>query len=163
MSLNRSTGIIIVLIIGFLVQFFFTFMDKTDSPERAVAEFSKAYFYLDQSMAQRICKEKLTSGDENIVRKYIYLAGKEARNRGFAINFIKNRLYHIELETILKNENQAQVRITAKRRVSINPFYACVATIFNIGKTYNVNEIINVIKENGAWKVCGKLFSLPDN
>ncbi len=163
MSLNRSSGIIIVLIVGFVAQMIFSFMDKTDSPEKAVAEFSKAYFSLDPSMAKRICKKRLTSGDENVVKKYIYLAGKKAKDRGFDINFIKNRLYHIEMETIMESDSQAQVGITAKRRVAIHPLYAIVATIFNIGKTYSVNEIIHVIKENGRWKVCGKLYSLPGN
>ena len=163
MPLNRSSGIIIVLIVGFVVQIFFSFIDNTDSPERAVAEFSKAYFYLDKSMSKRICKERLKSGDENIVDKYIYLAEKEAQDRGFGINFMKNRLYHIEMETIMQEDSNVQISMTAKRRVAINPLYASVATIFNIGKTYNVNEIINVINENGKWKVCGRLFDLPGN
>ena len=36
---------------------------------------------------------------------------------------MKNKLYDIETETISKKDNEAQIRITGKIRVSINPVY----------------------------------------
>ena len=159
--LSRSAGIILVLVLGFLVQSIFSFADSIDSPRKAVVQFSKAYFKLDKSMAKRICKKRLASEDVDVIDQYIYLSAKEAKERGFGINFMKNKLYHIQTETISKKENEAQIRITGKIRVSINPVYPIVANLFNIGATHEVNEIINVIKEDGKWKVCGSLFSLP--
>jgi hypothetical protein len=159
--LSKGAGIILVLIIGFLVQLLFSVTDAIDTPSKAVVQFSKAYFNLDKSMAQKICKERLASEDVDIIDQYIYLSAKEAKERGFGINFMKNRLYHIQTETISKKENEAQIRITGKIRVSINPVYPIVANLFNIGATHEVDEIINVIKEDGKWKVCGNLFSLP--
>ena len=159
--LSKSAGIILVLIIGFLLQLLFSIADSIDSPSKAVVQFSKAYFNLDKSMAKRICKKRLTSETVDVIDQYIYLLAKEAKERGFGINFMKNKLYHIETETISKNENEAQIRITGKIRVSINPVYPIIAKIFNIGATHKVDEIINVIKEDGKWKVCGNLFSLP--
>jgi hypothetical protein len=159
--LSKGAGIILVLIIGFLLQLLFSVADAVDSPSKAVVQFSKAYFNLDKSMAERICKERLASEDIDVIDKYIYLAGKEAENRGFAINFMKNKLYHIETETISKKENEAQIRITGKIRVSINSVYPIIAKLFNIGATHEIDEIINVIKEDGKWKVCGSLFTLP--
>ena len=41
--LNRSVGIILVLIIGFVVQIIFSMADAKDSPNKAVVEFSKSY------------------------------------------------------------------------------------------------------------------------
>jgi len=159
--LSKGAGIILVLIIGFLLQLLFSVADAVDSPSKAVVQFSKAYFNLDKSMAERICKERLASEDIDVIDQYIYLAGKEAEDRGFAINFMKNKLYHIETETISKKENEAQIRITGKIRVSINSVYPIIAKLFNIGATHEIDEIINVIKEDGKWKVCGSLFSLP--
>jgi hypothetical protein len=159
--LSKGAGIILVLIIGFLVQLLFSAADAIDTPSKAVVQFSKAYFNLDKSMAQRICKEWLASEDVDVIDQYIFLSAKEAKERGFGINFMKNKLYHIQTETISKKENEAQIRITGKIRVSINPVYPIVANLFNIGATHEVDEIINVIKENGKWKVCGSLFSLP--
>jgi hypothetical protein len=159
--LSKGAGIILVLIIGFLVQLLFSVTDAIDTPNKAVVQFSKAYFNLDKSMAQKICKERLASEDVDIIDQYIYLSAKEAKERGFGINCMKNKLYHIQTETISKKENEAQIRITGKIRVSINPVYPIVAKLFNIGATHEVDEIINVIREDGKWKVCGSLFSLP--
>lgn len=159
--LSRGAGIILVLIIGFLLQLVFSVADAIDSPSKAVVQFSKAYFNLDKSMAERICKERLASETIDVIDQYIYLSAKEAKERGFGINFMKNKLYHIETETISKTENEAQIRITGKIRVSINPVYPIIAKLLNIGATHEVDEIINVIKEDGKWKVCGNLFSLP--
>jgi hypothetical protein len=158
--LNRSVGIILVLIIGFVVQIIFSMADAKDSPNKAVVEFSKSYFMLDKSMTKRICKKLLASEDTNVVDEYLYSAAKTARERGFDINFLKHKLYHIQTETISKNNTEAAIRITGKIRVAINSVYPVVAKIFNIGSTHKVDEIINVIKEDGKWKVCGKLFSL---
>jgi hypothetical protein len=162
-QLSRSAGIILVLICGFFLQVLLSFADTRDTPNKAVVEFSKAYFQLDKSMAERICKERLASEDLDVVDQYIYLAGKEAKERGFDIRFMKNKFYHIETETLNQSDTEAQIRITGKRRVSINSVYPVVAKVFNIGGTYDVDEIINVKKEDGKWKVCGELFSLPAN
>ena len=158
--LNRSVGIILVLIIGFVVQIIFSMADAKDSPNKAVVEFSKSYFMLDKSMTKRICKKLLASEDTNVVNEYLYSAAKTARERGFEINFLKHKLYHIQTETISKNDTEAAIRITGKIRVAINSVYPVVAKIFNIGSTHKIDEIIHVIKEDGKWKVCGKLFSL---
>ena len=160
-QLSRSVGIILVLIVGFLVQVLFSLADLKDSPNKAVVEFSKAYFQLDPSMADRICKEQLTKDDVDVVDQYLYLASKEAKERGFGINFMKNKLYHIETAILSKNDSTAKVRITGKTRVAINPVYPIVAKLFDIGATHEVEETFDVIKEDSRWKVCGNLFSLP--
>lgn len=159
-QLNRSVGIILVLIVGFVVQIIFSMADAKDSPNKAVVEFSKSYFLLDKSMEKRICKKLLASEDTNVVDEYLYSVAKTAREEGFGINFLKNKLYHIQTETISKNDTEAIIRITGKIRVAINSVYPVVAEIFNIGSTHEIDEIIHVIKEGGNWKVCGKLFSL---
>ena len=161
--LNRSVGIILVLIVGLVVQIIFSMADAKDSPNKAVVEFSKSYFMLDKSMTKRICKKSLASDDTNAVDEYLYSAAKTARERGFDINFLKHKLYHIQTETISKNDTEAAIRITGKIRVAINSVYPVVAKIFNIGSTHEVDEIIHVVKEDGKWKVCGKLFSLASS
>lgn len=160
-QLSKSAGIILVLVCGFILQVLLVFADTRDTPNKAVVEFSKAYFKLDKSMAKRICNKRLASEDVDVVDQYLHLKAIEAKEKGFGINFMKNKLYHIETETITKKDTEAQIRITGKIRVSINPVYLIVAKLFNIGATHEVDEIINVIKENSKWKVCGNPFSLP--
>ncbi|MGA7143618.1 MAG: hypothetical protein WBY47_03865 [Desulfobacterales bacterium] len=158
--LSRSAGIILVIVVGIVVQLIFSMADIRDTPSKAVVEFSKAYFNLDKSMAKRICKKELVSKDGNVVDQYLYHAAQTAKARGFNIDFLKNKLYHIETETISKTNTEAQIRITGRIRVAINSIYPVIAQMFNIGATHKVDQIIHVIKENGQWKVCGKLFSL---
>ena len=98
-----------------------------------------------------------------MVDEYLYFAAKTAIERGFDINFLKNKLYHIETETISKNDTEARIRITGKIRVAINSVYPVVAKLFDIGSTHEVDEIIRVIKEDGQWKVCGKTFFFDFN
>jgi hypothetical protein len=114
-------------------------------------------------MAERICKKRLVSEDVDVIDQYLHLKAKEAKERGFGINFMKNKLYHIQTETKTKGETEAQIRITGRIRVAINPVYPIVAKLFNLSATREVDEKINVIKEDGKWKVCGNLFSLPAN
>lgn len=162
-QLSRSVGIILVLIVGFLVQLLFLVADLRDTPNKAVVEFTKAYFQLDRSMADRICKKQLTNDAVDIVDEYLYLAAKEANERGFEINFMKNKLDHIETETLSKNDTTAKIRITGKTRVAINYVYPIVAQLFDIGATHEFEETFNVIKEGNRWKVCGNLFFLYPN
>ena len=162
-QMNKVAAIIIVLIVGSFVQVLFSFADGRETPSRAVAEFSKAYFKVDQSMAARICTERLTSGDVDLVDEYIYMTAQKAKNLGFTTDFMKYKLYNIEIETLYQSDANAQVRITGKRRVAINPVYPIVTKLFNLGETYEVDETINVVKEDGKWKVCGNFFSFPVN
>ena len=159
--LNKAAGIIIVLIIGLFIQILFVFADTRDTPSTAVVEFSKAYFMLDESMAERICNERQASDEIEVIDQHVYLAEKQASERGFDINLVKYKLYNIETEVITKNDNKTQVRITGKRRVSINPLYSIVTKIFDLAATHEIDEVIDVINEDGKWKVCGDLFALP--
>ena len=158
-QMNKIAALILTLIIGIGVQAFFFTIDRQNMPNLAAAEFSKAYFQLDSSMAEKICTERLTSSEDvDLVDKYIYLATQEAKERGFNSNFMQYKFYNITTEIISKSWENAQVRITGKRRVAINPAYPLVTKLFNLGATHEVNETIDLVKENGEWKVCGNFF-----
>jgi hypothetical protein len=43
----------------------------------------------------------------------------------------------------------------------INPVFTIIGKLFFIGETYEVDETLNIIKEDGKWKVCGRAFLLP--
>lgn len=162
-QLSKIAGIILVLIVGLFVQMLFVFAGTKDTPTQAVVEFSKAYFQLDKSMAKRICGERLASQEVDIVDQHIHNLAEEAKERGFDFSFMQRKLYHIEIATINRTDDNAQIRITGKTRVAINPVYPVVASFFDLGEIQEVDETINVIKEQGKWKVCGKLFDLPEN
>jgi len=163
-QMDKIAALILTLILGSGVQVLFALADCHNTPNLAAAEFSKAYFKLDRSMADKICTARLTSDkDVDLVDKYIYLAAREAKDRGFKTSFMQNKLYDIEIETISKTWTNAQIRITGKRRVAINPAYPIVTKLFNLGAIHEVDEILDLVKEDGKWKVCGNFFDFPVN
>jgi len=152
-----------VVIVFFILQIGLIGIDRQDSPGAVAVEFSKAYFYLDADMADMLCAELTGDEDTDVVNDYINRVADEARTEGFDPSWKKMALAHIALETEMVDENTAQIQITARRRRSINPVFAAVATIFFLGDTYEVEETLTVVKEEGGWKVCGQPFALIES
>ena len=55
---TRIVGIILAVVLGIILQVIFVFADSIDKPYKAVLEFSKAYFWIDESMSERLCDER---------------------------------------------------------------------------------------------------------
>ena len=159
-KLKLYAPIVVALIAGILLQVLLAWADCKDTPGKAAVQFTEAYYRLDPAMEEYLCAKTLAAEEGNLVENYIQRIRKEAENRGFGLDNMKYVLYHIETHTHPIDDVTAEVRITADRKVSINPVFALVAKFFFIGETHKVNERLTVIKENGHWKVCGSPFSL---
>ena len=163
MAQNNNRSIIsmvaIIVIVGFILQVAFVYADKLDSPHKAVVEFSKAYFWLDKE----IMNERLCNAQKTIIDEYIQQATNEAGQRGFELKYMKDSIYHIKTQTLSRDDSNAVVKLTCYKKKTINPLFMPFAKIFRLNKTYHVDETINVIKEDGTWKVCGKVFDLTGN
>lgn len=157
---GRSITLISVIILGVILQVLFCWADTKDTPHKAVAEFAKAYFLLDSSMSDRLCNELQPAEDNDFISNYIDRISEKAKRRGFELKCMKYHLYHISTSTVSEDGNHAAIRIVCKKRLSINPLYMVVASMFDLGKTYDLDEVIDVVNEGGQWKVCGKPFSL---
>jgi hypothetical protein len=151
----------VVVFMGAVLQLILVWADCGDTPSKVALKFAKAYYRLDPSMSELLCRETMDTSEGNVVQKFIQRASKEAADRGFGQNYMKHILYNIETHTHRIDDGTAEVKITGKRRRSINPVYALIAKFFLIGETYKVNETITVVKEEGSWKVCGNPLSLP--
>ncbi len=150
----------IVIVISFVLQVVFVYADKIDSPHKAVVDFSKAYFWLDKSMAERLCDAQRTIDGVDVVDEYIQSTADNAKENGWGINYMKSSIYHIKTNTLSKDDSNAVVRLTCYKKKAINPVYPPFAKIFRLNKTYHIDETINVVKEDDTWKVCGKVFDL---
>ena len=157
---SKVLVITMVIVLGILVQLVLCVADTKDTPGRAVVDFTKAYFSLDKSMADRICDNKRIVDDVDVVEEYLYSVAQEAGARGFRLSYMKNCLKHVFTETISRDSTTAVVRITCERKRMINPVFTIIGKLFFIGETYEVDETLNIIKEDGKWKVCGRAFSL---
>lgn len=160
MERDKIVNIIMVIIFGIFLQIIFMFAEAKETPNKTAVTFTKAYFSLDKSMAGYLCKTLASSENENIVEKYIQKTENEAAERGLSPDFMKSRLFNIETETIGKTDKEVTLKISADRIVAINPLYALVSKLFQLGKIHKVDDTITVIMEDGKWKVCGKPFSL---
>ncbi len=158
MQMKKIVTIALTILLGIILQVIFVYADCQNKPNRVAVAFAKAYFMFDPSLSEFICEEQKFVDDVDVAERYINLAEKEAKAQGFSINFLKNKLYHIETHTRFIGDNEAQVELAGKRRVSINPVYTYVARIFFIGETHEVDETIELVKEDGKWKVCGGLL-----
>lgn len=149
----------VAILIGVVLQGLLIMADLKPTPGKAAVEFAKAFYRIDPAMSSLLCNKNLEMVEGRVVETYIQGVTQEARDRGFGLNNMKYTLYHIETHTRLIDDTTAEVNLTATRKVSINPLYALVAKFFLIGETYQVNERMTLVKEDGRWKVCGNPFS----
>ncbi len=151
---NKIITIALIFLLGVFLQVLFVFADMQDTPNRAAIEFAKAYFRFDKCMADRLCDERKVVDDKDVVSKYVYDAAKDANDLGYGLFYMKNKLYHVETHTISKDHEKAQIRLTCERRAPLRSF-------FTKEEYKDVEEVLDLVKENGKWKVCGNPFALP--
>ena len=149
-----------VIVAAFILQIVLVMADHHDSPGKAAVEFSKAYFELNKGMGKLLCSDIAGDGEGEVVDDYLNRVADQARSEGFDVSWMKMALLHIETETQMLDDNVAEVRISCSRRRAVNPVFALVAKIFNLGETYKVEETLTLVKEDDSWKVCGEPFSL---
>ena len=155
---SRITGVVLVVFFGIILQLLLGMADTRSTPGKTAVEFTKAYFSLDASMSEYLCKELM---EEDVVDKHINQVAQDAQVLGFKLNYMRSMLYHIETDIVSRDETEAKIRITCERKRMINPVFTIIGKLFFIGETYEVDETLNIIKEDGKWKVCGRAFSLP--
>ena len=154
---NRITGIVVVVFLGILLQLLLVMADQRSTPGKTVVNFTKAYFSLDPSMSEYVCQELV---EQDVVNQYIKQGAQDALDLGFKSNYMRSMLYHIKTDIVSEDESEAKIRITCERKRMINPVFTIIGKLFFIGETYEVDETLNIVKEDDKWKVCGEAFSL---
>ncbi len=151
---------VLVLVLAVGLQVALVAADTLETPVKVAKSFAKAYYLLDPEMKDLLCSDIAANDDRDIIDDYIYSKVTEARNRGLALGYLRQMLYDIHLEIVEESENEATVHLTATSRVCINPVFATVARIFFIGHEYPVEATLQLVKEEGKWRVCGNPFGL---
>jgi hypothetical protein len=160
-----------LMIVGFVVVVFVVLQGimillsagKPDSPVGVAVDFTKAYFMLDgTSMTELLCSEIIEDEEADVVGTYLNSVAVQARSMGFSQNYMRNQLAHISTEIQMTDDDKAKVRVTGERLRSINPVFALIGRLFFLIESHEVDETLNLVKEEGGWKVCGKPFSLSE-
>ena len=151
-----------VIIIAVILQIGLIISDSNESPAQTAVCFTKAYFKLDKSMGQYLCKELIEDEEADVVGDYLHQVAQDAQAMGFKKNYMKTALGHVETQTEMQDENTAIVRIKGERRRYLNPVFGAIATMFFLTDSYAVDKTLEVVKEDGQWKVCGAPFMLAE-
>ena len=151
-----------VIIIAVILQVGLIIGEDNESPAQTAIDFANAYFKLDESMGQYLCSELIEDEAADVVGDYLHQVAEEAKAMGFKKNYMKTALSHVETRTEMQDENTAIVTIKGKRSRYLNPVFGAIATMFFLTESYEVDKTLQVIKENGQWKVCGTPFMLAE-
>lgn len=160
---NRSNNSawILVVILAVCLQVVFVFADCRQTATGTAIDFSKAYFLLDADMGKYMCSE--LAGDEeeeSVAASYLQAMTDEAADRGFNTGMVRQSIYHIKTETLAQDAGSATIHLKGVSRTCINPVYAFVAKLFHLGDTQPFEETLELLKEDGRWKVCGTPYGL---
>jgi hypothetical protein len=159
-DISKYVPLLVVICIGIIVQVLLIPLDCINNPHKTALAFTEAYLRIDPSMANYLCEDSKTVDDIDTVAQYVYGMTKQAKARGFDKHYLKSKLYHIITHTTYLGDSEATVSISAERRTAINPVFALITKLFHIGETRPFDETIEIIKEDGKWKVCGSPLSL---
>ncbi|MDM8535536.1 hypothetical protein QUF70_02145 [Desulfobacterales bacterium HSG17] len=152
---NMVISIALSILLGICLQVLLVFADTQDSPNKAAVEFAQAYFAFDKAtLSERLCESSKSVDDVDVVGKYIYEARQEANARGFNLGcYVKNRISHLKTETLGRDDNKVKIRLTGERK-------SVLRTFFSKGDIHEVDEVLELVKQDGKWKICGNPFSI---
>ncbi len=142
-------SLIVILIVG---QFILISVDRRQSATRVAKAFIESYYYLDPAMQNFLCAQNTDSGQA--VATYLQRVADEAALRGYDINYMRRMFTKIHLKPIAQDEKSARIHISGNTRTAINPAFMLIGDLFNIGSDYPVDATLELVNENGQWRVC---------
>ncbi|MCP4749046.1 MAG: hypothetical protein GY874_23370 [Desulfobacteraceae bacterium] len=155
---NQLIPFVFLLFIAALIQVAMIAADCYQSPARVAKEFTKAYFYLDEDMQNYLCKSLAADGEA--ADNYLYQKQYDSGQRGLSSNYVRHLFTKMHLEIVDQSEKLTKVHVKGTTRVAINPVYMVIGKLFFIGKDHHVDTILELVKEEGGWKVCNNPFGL---
>ena len=157
---NNNAVWILVVILAVCLQVVFVFADCKQTATGTAIDFSKAYFLLDSDMKKYLCSELAGDEDESAAAVYLQDRTDEASARGFGTGMGRQMIYHVKTETLAQDAESATIHLHGLRRTCIHPVFAFVAKLFQLGQAHEFEETLELMKEDGKWKVCGAPFGL---
>ena len=159
---NRSnvSAWILVVALAVCLQVVFVFADCKQTATGTAIDFSKAYFLLDPDMDQYLCNELIGDDSESVAATHIWVMKNQAGKRGFGIGMVRRTITHLETETLAQDGESATIHLSGNSRTCIHPVFAYVAKLFRLGQTHTFEETLELIKEDGQWKICGTPYGL---
>ncbi len=114
-------------------------------------------------MAERLCSELRRTEAADPTRAFLQRIGDEARALGFGFEYMKHQLFDVGTRTLSQQDGRAEVLFTATRRRAINPLFGPIGAVFDLTQPHRVEATLQLQKEEGRWKVCGRPFALKES
>ncbi len=148
----------VLIVIAVVLQLALIAADCRQTPAKVAKSFAAAYYYLDADMQDYLCSDLAAEGET--VDNYLNQKSIEASQRGLSMSYLRHKFMHMHAKTVQSSGTAAKIHLTGTTRVCINPLYLLVGKLFHIGQDYHVNETIELIKEEGQWRICGQAMDL---
>jgi hypothetical protein len=148
----------IVIGIAIVLQLALIGADCQQTPVKVAKHFADAYYAIDADMQDYLCSELAQDGE--LVADYLYTKQHEASQRGFRTSFLRHQITKVHMQLIDETDERVTVHLTGTTRVCIHPAFMLIGKLFHIGHDYPMDETIELIKDNGKWRVCGNPFGL---
>ncbi len=152
-----------ILILALVLQGLLIIGETRETPEKAAIEFSRAYFWLDPAMADRLCSAFARADESDPIQAYLQRIEDKARSMGYSLDYMKQVLYQIEARTLRQDGGEADVLVTATRKRAINPVFGALGEAFALTTPHRVEATLRLQREEGRWKVCGRPFALTES
>jgi hypothetical protein len=146
---KSAISIALVILLGIIIQVVFVFAYTKETPNKVAVEFAEAYFKFDPAMKDMLCNS-LANQEQDYVTIYIQESFNRAKDLGYNLSYLKTGLKDIETNTLARDENSATIELKANSRYALRTFFR--------GDRFEVNQKLDLVKEDGKWKVCGNPF-----
>jgi hypothetical protein len=148
----------IVIGIAIVLQLALIGADYRQTPAKVAKQFADAYYAIDADMQDYLCSELAKDGE--LVSDFLYARQREASQRGRRISFLRHQITTAHMQLVDESSDSVSVHLTGTTRVCIHPAFMIIGKLFQIGHDYPMDETIELIQENGQWRVCGNPFGL---
>ena len=135
---------------------------ESGSPVKVVKDFARAYFMLDNSMAEYLSKDARTNENEvDMVDHYLEIRFVEACNLGYKIGYLQMLPINMKTKVLNMDDSSANIQFSATTIRSINPLFRIIGFVYGLLEEYEVQDVITVVKEDGKWKIGPGAFDMP--
>jgi hypothetical protein len=145
----------VVIGIAIVLQLALIGIDCRQTPDKIGRSFVEDYYYIDRGMQKYVCS---ALAEEGAVDQFLYLKKQEAAQRGLSTNYLRQKFTELHLRPVSSDAKTIIYHVEGKTRTCINPAFMVIGELFRIGKDHPVDTTIELVKENGQWRVCGNPF-----
>jgi hypothetical protein len=148
---------VITIGIAFVLQLALIGIDCRQTPDSVARNFAEDYYALNPDMQNYLCASLVKKG---VVDQYLYQKEQQASNRGFSTNYLSKAFTELHVDMEKPGDTAMTIHVHGTARVCINRPFMIVGKLFGLGQDYPVDAHLQLVKQDGRWRVCGNPFGI---